>query len=225
MRARIGDSRCHQYSEPARRKLMCSSTCTSGWRDGEVVGRGDVPGPDHARRTGTPRRRGARAARRGARGRRPTRVTGRRITFVRPRIARIGTMSSSSMCWIMCMKNSWSASESSGEISATSDDQDRRHEAAQPPDRRLGGAPRRGGRGAPASQRLHVDAADDRRADQDTRARASRRGSGSSAGDSPTPGVAAGRCAAIRRVPGVRMPCVAVHLHPPNGRSIVRKAN
>ena len=48
------------------------------------------------------------------------RVIGRRITLVKPRMPRIGVTSSRMMCWIMCMKKSWSASASMGETSASS---------------------------------------------------------------------------------------------------------
>ncbi len=84
-----------------------------------VVQRRDVPEPHARRRTASTANAGwaRNPARRSTAVRR--RVTGRSSTFVRPRISRIGAMSSSSMCWTMCITISWSPSASSGETSAT----------------------------------------------------------------------------------------------------------
>ena len=90
--------------------------------DGAARGR-RRPGRARSRsrpRIGGPRRRDCANTPARSSSSRTARVMGRRITFVNPRIARIGTRSSSSMCWIMCMKKSWSASASIGETSAIS---------------------------------------------------------------------------------------------------------
>ena len=83
-----------------------------------VVHRRDVPGPHEAGVREHRERRVREIARRAARSTCSRRVTGRSSTLLRPRISRIGTMSSSRMCWTMCITSSWSPSPSIGETSA-----------------------------------------------------------------------------------------------------------
>ena len=107
-----------------------------------------------ARRTRSPRTPGGRGSRPGARSIVQTRrVTGRSRTLVSPRMSRIGAMSSSRMCWSMCITISCSPSPSIGETSAA-------RIAIRPDAEQQQPAVRRAGVARPAArarrQRLHV---------------------------------------------------------------------
>ena len=151
-----GSARARATSRASRRRRSrCARARGRPVAQRLVVQRRDVPEPHAA-----PRRRSTANAgwREEARRRCSTvcsrRVTGRSSTFVSPRIRRIGAMSSSSMCWTMCMTSIWSPSESSGETSATRivsippANSARRHSSA-------GGAPRAPRAGA--SRRVQRD--------------------------------------------------------------------